>query len=515
MVEGAAEGGRAAHRGQGVDDRKEGVAQGLPRRRRVVAIAVSRPARPATCWAAGGAGRRSGRARRRAAAGDHFGRACRPARPRPGCRCSCPGRRRGCARARRRRRGRAGPRGSGRRRRWWTRKRELQTTSRHPRGPRRGPRASSSAWMSARPGRLGRVVDGGDDAVAAAGQRRDDRPVPPARRTASPRRGRAASPCARRRGRRTRRSVAGEADAGCVAHRAVHAVGADDVARADRLAGRPSSRSRRRRPADGRASSYGAVDGAAERRPAGRQHGLGDVLRQHHGVRVGAWAACRSRRQQRPVAVAQVKRGTLSAAATSSSVTSSGSSTSSVRAWMTAAREVVAPSASLVHQQVVDPGLPQGDGERQAGRAGADDQDVRAGGSIENLLSICQRVLTLLTTVLASVNRALINIRHDGALGKPGEVGPDPCGDPRGRARALCGPGLRARPRCATSRRRRDRSGDGDPLLRQQGRPLRPRRGRSTCRLPDLAAVDRARSSGRRSCGTSSRSGRARGRSRA
>ena len=46
----------------------------------------------------------------------------------------------------------------------------------------------------------------------------------------------------------------------------------------------------------------------------------------------------------------------------------------------------VLPLGQPVDQQVVDAGLAQGDREREAGRAGADDQDIGLGGEHGNLL---------------------------------------------------------------------------------------------------------------------------------
>ena len=71
----------------------------------------------------------------------------------------------------------------------------------------------------------------------------------------------------------------------------------------------------------------------------------------------------------------------------SGAATPSGSSISSVWAWMTAAREVFCPCGQRVDQQVVDAGLLQGDGEREPGRAGADDQHVGVrSGSMATIL---------------------------------------------------------------------------------------------------------------------------------
>ena len=53
--------------------------------------------------------------------------------------------------------------------RWWTRKRELQITSLTVPRCAAGPRASSSAWMSASRGRSGACVERRDHAVAPSG----------------------------------------------------------------------------------------------------------------------------------------------------------------------------------------------------------------------------------------------------------------------------------------------------------------------------------------------------------
>ena len=66
------------------------------------------------------------------------------------------------------------------------------------------------------------------------------------------------------------------------------------------------------------------------------------------------------------------------------------------------ARRVLA-FGQLVDQHVPDAGLLQGDGQRQAGRAGADDQNVRFLRK-HGVFSICQHVLTL-RMALDFVNR--------------------------------------------------------------------------------------------------------------
>ena len=66
----------------------------------------------------------------------------------------------------------------------------------------------------------------------------------------------------------------------------------------------------------------------------------------------------------------------------------------------------VLPLGQPIDQQMADAGLSEGDGEGEAGRAGADDQDIGGGGKHGGSpgVAFCQRLLTYAESV-AFVNR--------------------------------------------------------------------------------------------------------------
>ena len=189
-------------------------------------------------------------------------------------------------------------------------------------------------------------------------------------------------------------AAAGEADARLLAHGAVHAVGADDVARADGVAvgerggdavgvlrdggqhlGPKSRRRRARAPA--RAAAARCRSGGASActgTPVGSAlKSIGISTRSpSRMVNSGAWMPSLTRRRE----------------------TSRPSSTSSVRALTAAAREVLAPSACRSTSVTSHAAGQQRCGQRQAGRAGSHDEDVgvvHAGVSFVS--KFCQRLL--------------------------------------------------------------------------------------------------------------------------
>ena len=173
-----------------------------------------------------------------------------------------------------------------------------------------------------------------------------------------------------------------ERDAGGLSHEAAHAVAGHDIACGDRLlaGGR----------GDGDAGAGGtlrdsggrdaAVDGAAERRKPVGEHALGDVLRQHQHEIVGRGQLVQLELQQRPVAIAEREALDLEAAA--EHLADDAQRLEHLERVGVDHRGAggVLPVGQPVDQKMVDAGLAQDDCEREAGRTGADDQDVGGGG---------------------------------------------------------------------------------------------------------------------------------------
>ena len=184
-----------------------------------------------------------------------------------------------------------------------------------------------------------------------------------------------------------------EGDAGGLAHQAAHAVAGDDVAGGDDLLAGGRS--------DGDAGTGGvlsdgrggdaAVDGTAERREPVGEHALGDVLGQHQHELVGRGQLAEVELQQRPVAIAQREALDLEAAADQLADDAEGlEHLERVGVDHRGARGVL-PFGQPVDQQVADARLAQGDREGEAGRAGADDQDIGGGGKHggDSFVNVC------------------------------------------------------------------------------------------------------------------------------
>ena len=146
-----------------------------------------------------------------------------------------------------------------------------------------------------------------------------------------------------------------------------------------------------------------AVDGAAERREPVGEHALGDVLGQHQHEVIGRGQLAELELQQRPVAIAQREALDLEAAA--GQLADDAERLEHLERMGVDHRGAggVLPLGQPVDQQVVDAGLAQGNREGEAGRAGADDQDIGGGGKHRGD-SFCQRVVDFLRGGIAFVN---------------------------------------------------------------------------------------------------------------
>ena len=166
----------------------------------------------------------------------------------------------------------------------------------------------------------------------------------------------------------------------------MHAVAGDDVARGDHLLAGCR--------ADGDAGAGGvlfdgrggrsAVDGAAERRQMVGEHALGLVLGQHEHEVVGRGQRVEAELQQRPVALADHEA--LDPEAPRGQRAHDAERFEHLQRVGVDHRRAggVLPLGQAVDQQVIDAGPAEGERQREAGRAGADDQDIGGGGKHGN-----------------------------------------------------------------------------------------------------------------------------------
>ena len=140
-----------------------------------------------------------------------------------------------------------------------------------------------------------------------------------------------------------------------------------------------------------RGRGHAAVDGTAERGEAVGEEALGDVLGDHQDVVVGRRQPGEADRQQRPVAVAHGETVELQAARGQRFDDAERREHVEGVGVDDSGPGGVLSLGQAVDQQVVDTGLLQGDGEGEAGRAGADDENIGTGRKHDgdSIVNVC------------------------------------------------------------------------------------------------------------------------------
>ncbi len=228
-------------------------------------------------------------------------------------------------------------------------------------------------------GRLRGVVHGRDDAVVPTGQRSDD--GEPGGAESEGHLVTAGRPVHRHVGQHEglRVGAAGESDARLPPDGAVHAVGPDGVPGTHGLTGAHGERHARVVLRDGRHLER-PVHVVPQRAQPGEQHALGLTLRDHQGVGVRRRESVERDGQQPARAVADgepidpqaTRDQRVGAAQFAQHLQGSG--------MHDGGPGRVGALGQPIHDDELDAGGGEGDGQRESGRAGADDDDLGLGG---------------------------------------------------------------------------------------------------------------------------------------